>query len=122
MMTVYSEKHLLRNARTELYRGELVPPHECAARAEFVLDRIKATGLGDIVPPDAFGLDPVRRVHDAQFVEFLSSVWKDWLAEGGKGEAIPDSWPARRMAQRIPDSTAGKLGYYAMAAETSISE
>jgi acetoin utilization deacetylase AcuC-like enzyme len=121
MMTVYSEKHFLRDARTELHRGELVRPHECAERAEFVLDRVKTSGLGDIVSPEQFGLEPVLRVHDAQFVDFLASAWKDWVAAGNKGEAIPDCWPARRMVQRIPDSISGKLGYYAMAAETSIS-
>jgi len=60
MITVYSEKHLLRNSRTELYGGELVTPHECAQRAEFVLDRVKATGLGDIIAPAQFGLEPLR--------------------------------------------------------------
>jgi acetoin utilization deacetylase AcuC-like enzyme len=121
MITVYSEKHLLRNPRTELYGGELVAPHECAQRAEFVLDRVKATGLGDIIAPSQFGLEPVVRVHDAEFVEFLRSAWTEWLAAGNRGEAIPDCWPARRMAVRRPNSITGKLGYYAMAAETSIS-
>jgi len=121
MITVYSEKHLLRNPRTELYGGELVAPHECAQRAEFVLDRVKATGLGDIIAPSQFGLEPVVRVHDADFVEFLSSAWTEWVAAGNRGEAIPDCWPARRMAVRRPNSITGKLGYYAMAAETSIS-
>jgi len=121
MITVYSEKHLLRNSRTELYGGELVAPHECAQRAEFVLGRVKATGLGDIIAPSQFGLEPVVRVHDAEFVEFLSSAWTEWLAAGNRGEAIPDCWPARRMAVRRPNSITGKLGYYAMAAETSIS-
>ena len=121
MITVYSEKHLLRNPRTELYGGELVAPHECAQRAEFVLGRVKATGLGDIIAPSQFGLEPVVRVHDAEFVEFLSSAWTEWLDAGNRGEAIPDCWPARRMAVRRPNSITGKLGYYAMAAETSIS-
>src|SRR5258707_1931817 len=121
MLTVYSEKHLLRNARTELYGGELVRPHDCAERAQFVLDRVKASGLGNVVSPAQFGLEAVLRVHDSQFVDFLSSAWNDWVAAGHKGEAIPDCWPARRMVQRIPDSISGKLGYYAMAAETSIS-
>jgi acetoin utilization deacetylase AcuC-like enzyme len=121
MITVYSDQHFLRNPRTELYGGELVSPHECAERAEFVLQRVRSTGLGEIVMPQSFGLGPVLRVHDAQFVEFLSSAWKDWVAAGNRGEAIPDCWPARRMQQRRPDSITGKLGYYAMAAETSIS-
>ena len=121
MITVYSEKHLLRNPRTELYGGELVAPHECARRAEFVLERVNATGLGEVIPPREFGLDPVLRVHDVQFIDFLSSAWNDWRAAGNRGEAIPDCWPARRMTQRRPESITGKLGYYAMAAETSIS-
>jgi acetoin utilization deacetylase AcuC-like enzyme len=104
-----------------LYGGELVAPHECAQRAEFVLGRVKATGLGDIIAPSQFGLEPVVRVHDAEFVEFLSSAWTEWLDAGNRGEAIPDCWPARRMAVRRPNSITGKLGYYAMAAETSIS-
>jgi acetoin utilization deacetylase AcuC-like enzyme len=122
MKTVYSDKHRLRNVRTELYGGQLVSPHECAQRAEFVLDRVKTTSLGPVLEPIEFGLDPVLRVHDAQFVDFLKSAWVQWAAAGNKGEAIPDCWPARRMTQRCPDSITGKLGYYAMAAETSIGE
>ena len=45
MITVYSEQHFLRNARTELYGGELVRPHECAERAEFVLDHNVALSI-----------------------------------------------------------------------------
>jgi acetoin utilization deacetylase AcuC-like enzyme len=104
-----------------LYGGELVAPHECAERAEFVLERVRASGLGDVIAPQPCGLEPVLRVHDARFVEFLSSAWDEWVAAGNRGEAIPDCWPARRMTQRRPDSIVGKLGYYAMAAETSIS-
>ncbi len=120
MITVYSAKHRLRNVRTELYGGELVAPHESAQRAEFVLERIKHCALGPVIDATAFGLEPVLRVHDAGFVRFLGSAWEEWQAAGNRGEAIPDCWPARRMAQRPPTSITGRLGYYAMAAETSI--
>ena len=74
-----------------------------------------------MIPPARFGLDPALKVHDEGFVEFLESAWQDWVAAGNLGEAIPDCWPARRMTQRRPSGIAGRLGYYAMAAETSIS-
>jgi len=121
MITVFSEDHLLRNARTELYGGQLVPPHECPERAQIVLERVRSTQLGEVTAPSRFGLPPILKVHDAQFVEFLSTAWTDWVATGNLGEAIPDCWPARRMAQRVPNGIAGRLGYYAMAGETSIS-
>jgi acetoin utilization deacetylase AcuC-like enzyme len=121
VVTVYTEDHRLRSARTELHGGELVPPHECPERAQYVLDAVKAAGLGDVIEPLRFGLDPVLRVHDPLFVDFLQHAWRDWLATGQRGEAIPDCWPARRMSQRCPEHITGKLGYYAMAGETSIS-
>ncbi len=122
MITVFSEDHLLRSALTELSRGELVRPFECPERAEFVLKQVRAAALGEVIAPSKFGLGPILRVHDEQFVEFLSTAWSEWQHAGHRGEAIPDCWPARRMAQRRPDSIEGKLGFYAMAAETSISE
>ena len=120
MITVYTDDHLLRNVRTELHGGLLVPPHECPERAGFVLERVRAVGLGEVIEPVRHGLAPVLRVHDEGFVEFLGRAWRDWSAAGNRGEAIPDCWPARRMAQRCPTSITGQLGYYAMAGETSI--
>ena len=121
MLTVYTEAHRRRAARTELYGGELVAPHECPQRAEFVLERVRSVGLGKVIAPAQFGPAPLLRVHDARFVEFLQHAWTEWQAAGKRGEAIPDCWPARRMSLRRPTDITGKLGYYAMAGETSIS-
>ena len=122
MITVFSVNHVLRNPKTELYGGELVPPHESAQRAQIVLERIQSQRLGEIIPPEEFGAAPLLRVHDAKYLEFLEQAWSAWVAAGNRGEAIPDCWPARRMSQRCPESITGKLGYYAMAGETSISQ
>jgi acetoin utilization deacetylase AcuC-like enzyme len=123
MLTVYSDKHKLRDAETELYGGKLVPPFECPVRAENILERIGEVGLGDVIGPRDFGLDPILRVHDEAFVKFLETCWAEWQAEGFEGEAIATSWPSRRLWQeRVPDNIDGKIGYYAMAAETSISD
>jgi len=120
MLTVYSEKHLLRDSKTELYGGELVPPFECPVRAEHILQRVQSVGLGEIIAPRQFGLEPVTRIHDPAFIHFLETCWDDWLAEGYKGEAIPICWPARGMQLRLPNQIDGKLGYYALSAETAI--
>jgi acetoin utilization deacetylase AcuC-like enzyme len=121
MITVYSDEHRLRHPRTELSGGELVQPFESPQRAEYVLDRLRAQRVGEIISPTRFGAAPRLRVHDAEYLAFLENAWRDWQAAGYHGEAIPDVWPARRMSRRRPTHITGLMGYYAMAAETSIS-
>ncbi len=121
MLTVFSEKHALRDSKTELYGGELVAPFECPVRAEHILQRVNEVGLGDVITPHQYNIDAITRIHDPEFLHFLETCWDDWTASGYKGEAIAACWPARGMQQRIPDHIEGKLGYYALAAETAIS-
>ncbi|MEJ2016495.1 MAG: histone deacetylase family protein [Limibacillus sp.] len=122
MLTVHTEKHRLRASKTELYGGVLVPPFECPERVEIVMNRIQEVGLGEVIGPDSFGLDPIRRIHQPDFLDFLANCWSEWQAAGFKGEAIAPNWPARRMVQRPPNHIDGKIGYYALATESSISE
>ncbi len=122
MLTVFSEKHALRDAKTELCGGLLVPPFECPLRAEHILQRVREVNLGEVVTPDEFGIETVTRIHDLEFIQFLEQCWDDWTSQGYEGEAMPLVWPSRGMQQRVPDHIDGKIGYYAMSAETSITE
>lgn len=122
METIYTEAHKLRDAQTELFGGQLVPPHERPSRIEYILSRVREMNLGPVSGPQDFGMDPIHAIHDREFVSFLQTAWAEWQTTGYKGEAIPTCWPARRMAQKIPDFIEGKLGYYALSAETSLSE
>lgn len=122
METIFTERHRLRNAKTELYGGQLVEPFERPSRAEYIIGRVREVGLGPVAPPEDFGMEPILAVHDADFVAFLQVAWEDWVEAGFAGEAIATSWPARRMSAHIPAHVDGRLGYYALAAETSISE
>ena len=120
MITVFSEKHRLRNAKTELFGGLLVSPYENPSRADIILERVHSEKLGEVITPKEFGMKPVLALHDAGFVEFLRVAWDKWSQTEYKGEVIPTCWPARRMSTRIPDFIEGKVGYYAMSSETSI--
>ena len=122
MITIYSEAHRKRDAKTELLGGQLIPPFEKPSRMDYILDRLHSEQLGDVVAPRDFGLEPILNLHDAGYVSFLETVWDEWKAAGMQGEAIAASWPARRMQQRCPTDIDGKLGFYALAAETSITE
>ena len=122
MKTVYSERHRLRDAKTELYGGELVQPFERPSRADIIIKALVESGPGKISDPDLFSLDPVLAVHDANFIAFLETAWQDWQEKGYNGEVIANVWPARPMQSRIPRDIEGKVGYHALAAKTSISE
>ncbi|WP_218314179.1 histone deacetylase family protein [Halomonas sp. 18071143] len=122
MRTFFSEDSRLRQARSELHDGTLVSPFECPARMDLVLAALAQANI-EVQAPQAYGLDPVLAVHDADYVAFLEGCWQAWQAAGHEGEAIPNIWPARTLrGDRIPRSVSGQLGYYALAAETSISE
>lgn len=122
MLTVFSEKHALHDSKTELHGGELVAPFECPVRAEHILQRVREVSLGDIIAPAQFAIERVTRIHDPDFIQFLETCWSEWSAAGFKGEAIASCWPAQGMQPRIPDHVDGKIGYYALAAETAISK
>ncbi len=47
MRTIYTERHRLRDAKTELYGGELVQPFERPSRVDMVIKAVRESGLGD---------------------------------------------------------------------------
>ena len=122
MLTIYSEDHRKRDAKTELCGGILVEPFEKPSRMDYILDRLEEVSLGDIIAPKDYGLEPILQIHEEGYVSFLKTCWDEWVAAGMEGEAIAASWPARRMAQKCPIDIDGKLGYYSLAAETSITK
>ncbi len=120
MLTIYSADHKLQDGKFELIDGQLMPPFERPQRAENVLARVREVGLGEVRGPDDFGLDPVRRVHDADFVAFLRTAHDEWRAAHGATDALPLNWPCRGFRQTIPESIDGRLGYYSFDAGTPI--
>ncbi|MEM6617610.1 MAG: histone deacetylase family protein [Pseudomonadota bacterium] len=123
MKIIHTEKHRLRASKTELHGGELVRPFECPERVDHILNEIASRDLGPVIEPTSFGLEPVHAVHDVDYVQFLRTCWDDWQAAGYAGEAIATSWPSRRMHRSVPPNEIdGKIGYYCLASETSISE
>jgi len=122
MKTIYSEEHKLRDSKTELYGGQLVPPFECPVRAEYVIQEVEHRQLGDIILPQRFDRSRILRVHDADYLDFLETCWDDWQAAGYKGEAIASCTPSRRLNREVPPREIdGRIGYYCLASETSIS-
>ena len=121
MLTVYSEDHRLHAGQHELTFGEFMPCFEKPARAQMVLERVRAVGLGAVVPPEDFGPAPLARVHSESFLRFLESAWERWTREtGSTADALPEVFPTRGLRQIEPEAIFGKLSYYAIDAAAPI--
>ena len=94
MRTLYTDTHRLHHGQAELIAGHFVPCFEKPERADLVLARVRAVGLGEVLAPQAFGLEPVRRVHRSDFVDFLQTAWAQWSALGRTHDALPLVWEA----------------------------
>jgi len=120
MKVVRSETHIKHFPQGELSGGQLVRPFECPERWDYIVAELKQRELAEFIDPDPLSMQGVLNIHDNDYVNFLTTAWDEWQAEGFSGEAIPTVFPARRMQQRVPEFIDGKLGYYAMAIETAI--
>ncbi len=122
MKTVHTDAHRQRASRTELSGGELVRPFECPERVDHILAELTARDHGAILAPEAHPLDRAARVHAPDYLEFLRTCWDEWQAAGYRGEAMATAWPSRAMTRaRPPKEIDGRIGYYCLASETSIS-
>ncbi len=120
MLTIYSDDHRLHHGQQELIGGRFTPCFEKPSRADMVLDRLRAVGLGDVSPPEAFGREPLRRVHTEGFLNFLEHAWAEWQAVGRDHDMLPIAWPVRRLRQVEPADIDGRLGYYSLDAGAPI--
>src|ERR1700734_281879 len=122
MKTYYSTAHLGHAPKEEFEAGRLTPAVEIPERVERVKARIEARKLGPILAPDEFGDAPIARVHDAQFVQFLSGAYDEWRKAYPRdtADAIPSSWPAHGLRDRRGGDIESSLGSYCFDTATPI--
>lgn len=113
MKTVYSPKHLGHAGNMELIGAQIVPAFEMPSRAEIVKARVESERLGPIVAPSEHDIAWAKKVHRADFIDFLPTVWDRWTAEGKTITAMPMTWPTRGLRGDVPPkATEALLGFY----------
>lgn len=99
--------------------GVICEPRDLPKRTERLLAALRGLDLDAAVPEDR-GLDPILKVHDAAYLEFLQTAFERWRQLPGAGpEVLPNMspyWNGRpdrhgRAACRT-NSVAGQAGYY----------
>lgn len=123
---VYSPRHRLHDPGFEVTGGERIPAYEVIGRVEAIREALDSDPAFSFVDPRAFGLDPVRAVHDDGLIRYLENAWSDWLAGGtGAGAILPDAFlhPALRAGMGDapePSSPCGQAGFYCFDTGTPI--
>ncbi|HMO56826.1 MAG TPA: histone deacetylase family protein [Roseiflexaceae bacterium] len=96
----------------EFLDGALVPVFESPERAAIIRDALQAAALGACMPPRSFGIEPIRAIHSAAYLEYLEHAYERWVAAGGAPEAVlPSTLAVRWMARPSADPLAAP-GFY----------
>ena len=101
----------------EFFNGAVHPAAEHPGRVDAILDAI-----GPVEAPIDLGLEPIRRVHLAEYVEFLQTAHDKWRAARREGDAFPYTFP---VVQRRPlklQRIDALLGQYSFDTSTPIAE
>ncbi|AWC22764.1 Acetylpolyamine aminohydrolase [Aminobacter sp. MSH1] len=113
MKTVFSPLHAGHGGQMELVAGAIVPGFEKPSRAEIIRKRVESEKLGPILAPEIHDLTAAKRVHTADYIDFLPTVWPQWEAAGKSGSAIPFAWPTRGLRGDVPPrNIEALLGFY----------
>ena len=72
----------------EFFNGAMHPAAEHPGRVDAILQAI-----GPTAAPEDAGLEPILRVHSADYVEFLRTAHRQWRAAGREGDAFPYTFP-----------------------------
>lgn len=113
MKTVYAEDHNLHAGLLDP-RGEIWHTSaECPDRANNIAAEIRQQDAGEIIAPQDFGDRPLLRIHEPDYLEFLKTVWQEWVASGDRGSnARPDTFVGAGMRYADTECIMGKLGRY----------
>ncbi|MCA8968962.1 MAG: histone deacetylase family protein [Planctomycetes bacterium] len=123
MQTYFSADHALHAPSFELHGGAMVEPFEKPSRIDSILERLASRGFDAPRAPGDLDMAPVRTVHDAGYLRFLETAWDEWNAAGLAGDVIANANCARRMpAVREPRKIDARAAYYALAADTAITQ
>ena len=119
MLIVASDAHRA-HAALELDDGAMGPSAESPERADIIASALRRAGH-DFIEPDAVDLDLLKRVHDADYVDFLGAAWDRWVAaDKAAPAAMGFMWPTRGFRTARPDDIVGQLGYHSFTADSSI--
>jgi acetoin utilization deacetylase AcuC-like enzyme len=120
MPVVWDERCRLHEPGSEIWIGVRTPATETPARADAILGALADLGAR-VVPAEPHDDAVLLAVHDAAFVEYLSSMWDEWKLAGlpddpGQDRVVPYIFPHPGLAAGAtlasPVAAWARPGYY----------
>ncbi|HEY0626565.1 MAG TPA: histone deacetylase family protein [Allosphingosinicella sp.] len=115
MFKTFDPRQLAHAPVQEIHNGSWAEHAEKTRRAEIIVER-----LGDFHVAEDFGMEPLRRIHTDEYLGFLQSAHRDWIAAGRSGDAIGYAWPVVGRRNIRLDRIDARLGRYSYDASTPI--
>ena len=117
MRCFWDERQRLHAPKAEFFNGALHPAAEHKGRVDAIL-----SAIGPTEPVIDFGMEPLLRVHSAEYLEFLPRALEEWRAAGREGDAFPYTFPVVGRRPLSYDRIDAKLGLYSYDTSTPIGE
>ena len=117
MRCFWDERQRLHAPAGEFFNGALHPAAEHPGRVDAILNTV-----GPTEAPSDFGLEPILRVHSADYVEFLRTAHEQWRDAGRDGDAFPYTFPVVGRRPLKLSRIDALLGQYSFDTSTPIAE
>ena len=115
MRCFWEERQRGHSPTTEFFNGALHPAAEHQGRVDAIL-----AAIGPTERPTDLGMEPLLRVHSADYLDFLRDAHGEWLAAGREGDAFPYTFPIVGRRPLNLSRIDARLGQYSFDTSTPI--
>lgn len=122
MRVFFNSRHDAHDGAGEMHHGRMVPCFENARRIPIIRDAVAHAIKAQLFDPKDHGMDPIRAIHDPDYLDFLETAWDGWTKAGNSGDAFPYVWPTAGFSGGKPEHISARLGQYAISSDTPITQ
>jgi acetoin utilization deacetylase AcuC-like enzyme len=117
MRCFWDERQRAHRPAGEFFNGAMHPAAEHAGRVDAILQAI-----GPTEAPADRGMEPLLRVHSANYLEFLRTAHQQWRAAGREGDAYSYTFPVVGRRPLTLSRVDALLGQYSFDTSSPIAE
>ena len=117
MRCFWDERQRAHKPAGEFFNGAMHPAAEHGGRVDAILQAIGRTET-----PTDQGMEPLLRVHSADYLDFVRTAHQQWRAAGREGDAYPYTFPVVGRRPLKLSRVDALLGQYSFDTSTPVAE